>query len=46
MRLVADETTNTDGRMIALRAAKDLDWFADWFGLKRMADHDANPTTI
>jgi hypothetical protein len=35
IRLMADEMTDGDGKLIALRAAKDLDWFAEWFDLKK-----------
>jgi hypothetical protein len=34
MRLVAAEIADTDGRVIALRVAKDLEWFAEWFDLQ------------
>src|SRR3984885_9039042 len=33
MRLVAAEITDSDGKVIALRVAKDLEWFAVWVGL-------------
>jgi hypothetical protein len=35
MRLMAAEMADADGQIIALRAAKDLDWFAEWFDLKK-----------
>jgi hypothetical protein len=35
MRLMAAEMAGADGKIIALRAAKDLDWFAEWFDLKK-----------
>jgi hypothetical protein len=35
LRLVAAEIIDVDGKVIALRAAKDLDWFAEWFDLKK-----------
>ena len=34
MRLVAAEITDTDGMVIALRVAKDLEWFSEWFDLQ------------
>jgi hypothetical protein len=39
MRLVAFEIADSDGRVIALRVAKDLEWFADWVDLRK----DAQP---
>ena len=35
LRLVAAEIIDVDGKVIALRAARDLDWFAEWFDLKK-----------
>jgi hypothetical protein len=35
MRSVAAEITDSDGRVIAVRIAKDLDWFAEWIGLQK-----------
>ena len=35
MRLVAAELTDSDGKVIALRLAKDLEWFADWVSLRK-----------
>jgi hypothetical protein len=35
MRSVAAEITDSDGRVIALRLAKDLEWFADWVSLRK-----------
>jgi hypothetical protein len=35
MRSLAAEITDSDGRVIAVRTAKDLDWFAEWIGLQR-----------
>ena len=37
MRLVAAEITDSDGKVIALRVAKDLEWFADWVDLRKTA---------
>ena len=37
MRLVAAEITDSDGKVIALRVAKDLEWFADWVDLRKNA---------
>jgi hypothetical protein len=34
MHLVAAEIADADGRVIALRVAKDLEWFAEWFDLQ------------
>lgn len=33
--MVAAEIIDVNGKVIALRAAKDLDWFAEWFDLKK-----------
>ena len=35
MRSVAAELTDSDGRVIAVRVAKDLEWFADWVNLRK-----------
>jgi hypothetical protein len=35
MRLMAAEITDSDGKVIALRVAKDLEWFADWVDLRK-----------
>ena len=37
MRLVAAEITDSDGKVIALRVVKDLEWFADWVDLRKNA---------
>ena len=34
MRLAAAEIADADGKVIALRVAKDLEWFAEWFDLQ------------
>jgi hypothetical protein len=43
MRLVAAEITDSDGTMIALRVAKDLQWFADWVDLRKNAQPNNTP---
>jgi hypothetical protein len=35
MRLVAAKITDTDGKVIALRVVKDLEWFAEWADLQK-----------
>jgi len=43
MRLVAAELTDSDGRVIALRVAKDLEWFADWVNLAKNGPKTTRP---